>query len=84
MTTRKSLYARLTPETKARLEKNGLQYEFTVSRIITKLDNTYFWNDLTISDVSNLIIFSDSDFEYNSVNVNCGVADLIEPQNNII
>jgi hypothetical protein len=84
MTTRKSLYARLTPETKARLEKNGLQYEFTVSRIIKKLDSTYFWNDLTISDVSNLIIFSDSDFEYNSINVNCGVADLIEPENNVI
>ena len=84
MTTRQSLYARLTPETKARLEKNGLQYEFTVNRIIAKLDNTYFWNDLTINDVSNLIIFSDSDFEYNSTNVNCGVADLIEPQNNII
>jgi len=84
MTTRKSLYARLTPETKARLEKNGLQYEFTVSRIIKKLDSTYFWNDLTINDVSNLIIFSDSDFEYNSINVTCGVADLIEPENNII
>ena len=84
MTTRKSLYARLTPETKARLEKNGLQYEFTVSRIIKKLDSTYFWNDLTINDVSNLIIFSDSDFEYNSINVNCGVADLIEPENNVI
>ena len=84
MTTRKSLYARLTPETKARLEKNGLQYEFTVSRIIKKLDSTYFWNDLTISDVSNLIIFSDSDFEYNLMNVTYGVSDLIKPENNII
>jgi hypothetical protein len=81
---RKSLYARLTPEVKARLEQNGLRYEFTVGRIIKKLDSTYFWNDLTINDVSNLIIFSDSDFEYNSINVNCGVADLIEPENNII
>ena len=84
MTIRKSLYARLTPETKARLEKNGLQYEFTVSRIIKKLDSTYFWNDLTISDVSNLIIFSDSDFEYNLMNVTYGVSDLIKPENNII
>jgi|TARA_R100000479_G_scaffold164991_1_gene104059 hypothetical protein len=84
MTNRKSLYARLTPETKARLEKNGLQYEFTVTRIIKKLDSTYFWSDLTVNDVSNLIIFSDSDFEYNSINVNCGVADLIEPENNVI
>jgi len=81
---RKSLYARLTPEVKARLEKNGLQYDFTVSRIIKKLDSTYFWNDLTINDVSNLIIFSDSDFEYNSVNVCCGPSELIEPENNII
>jgi len=81
---RKSLYARLTPEVKARLEQNGLRYEFTVSRIIKKLDSTFFWNDLTISDVSNLIIFSDSDFEYNSHNVNCGPSDLIEPENNII
>ena len=84
MTTRKSLYARLTPEVKARLEKNGLQYEFTVSRIITKLDNTYFWNDLSINDMSNLIIFSDSDFKFNSVNVLNGNANLIEPQNNVI
>ena len=84
MTNRKSLYARLTPETKARLEKNGLQYEFTVSRIIKKLDSTYFWSDLTVNDVSNLIVFSDSDFEYNSINVTCGVADLIEPENNVI
>ena len=84
MTTRKSLYARLTPEAKARLEKNGLQYEFTVSRIIKKLDSTYFWSDLTVGDVSTLIIFSDSDFEYNSLNVTCGVADLIEPENNVI
>lgn len=84
MTIRKSLYARLTPEVKARLEKNGLQYEFTVSRIIKKLDSTYFWNDLTINDMSNLIIFSDSDFEYNLMNVTHGVADLIEPENNVI
>ncbi len=51
MTTRKSLYARLTPETKARLEKNGLKYEFTVKHIIAKLDNTYFWNDMNINEV---------------------------------
>jgi hypothetical protein len=81
---RKSLYERLTPEVKARLEKNGLQYEFTVSRIIKKLDSTYFWNDLTINDVSNLIVFSDSDFEYNAINVLGGNANLIEPENNII
>ena len=81
---RKSLYERLTPEVKARLEKNGLQYEFTVSRIIKKLDSTYFWNDLTINDVSNLIVFSDSDFEYNAVNILSGSANLIEPENNII
>lgn len=84
MTTRKSLYDRLQPDVKARLEKNGLQYEFTVNRIITKLDNTYFWNDLSISDMSNLIIFSDSDFEYNAATVLSGSADLIEPQNNVI
>ena len=81
---RKSLYERLTPEVKARLEKNGLQYEFTVSRIIKKLDSTYFWNDLTINDVSNLIVFSDSDFEYNAITVLGGNANLIEPENNII
>lgn len=81
---RKSLYERLTPEVKARLEKNGLQYEFTVSRIIKKLDSTYFWNDLTINDVSNLIVFSDSDFEYNAINILSGNANLIEPENNII
>ena len=84
MTTRTTLYARLNPDVKARLEANAVEYEFTVSKIIAKLDKTYFWNDLTINDMSNLIIFSDSDFEYNLMNVTHGVADLIEPENNVI
>ena len=81
---RKTLYDRLNPDVKQRLIKNQMTYEFTVNKIIAALDSKYVWNDLTVGEVSNLIIFSDSDFEYNLMNVTYGVADLIEPENNII
>jgi len=81
---RKSLYDRLRPDVKARLEANGLRYEFTVDRVIAKLRVTKFWNDLSIADMSNLIIFSDSDFEYNVLTVSHGDEKLIEPENGVI
>ena len=81
---RKSLYDRLRPDVKARLKANGLRYEFTVTNVILKLKLARFWNDLTIADMSNLIIFSDSDFEYSSMTVCHGDEKLIEPENGVI
>ena len=79
---RKTLYERLNPDVKQRLIQNQMTYEFTVKKIIAALDSKYFWNDLTINEVSNLIIFSDSDM--NDRMYAFGDESLIEPENNII
>lgn len=79
---RKTLYDRLNPDVKQRLIQNQMTYEFTVNKIITALDSKYFWNDLTIAEVSNLIIFSDSSMDNKFYAF--GDESLIEPQNNVI
>lgn len=79
---RKTLYDRLNPDVKQRLIQNQMTYEFTVNKIIAALDSKYFWNDLTISEVSNLIIFSDSSMDNKLYAF--GDASLIEPENNVI
>ena len=79
---RKTIYERLNPDVKQRLIQNQMTYEFTVNKIIAALDSKYFWNDLTISEVSNLIIFSDSSMDNKLYAF--GDESLIEPQNNII
>ena len=79
---RKSLYDRLNPDVKERLIKNQMTYEFTVNKIIAALDSKYFWNDLTVGEVSNLIIFSDSNMSDKFYAF--GDESLIEPQNNVI
>ena len=58
---RLSLYERLNPDVKAKLIANRLDYEFTVGMVIAKLDSTLFWDELTVSDISNLVVLSDSD-----------------------
>tara|TARA_R100001460_G_scaffold466_12_gene2230 strand:- start:321 stop:560 length:240 start_codon:yes stop_codon:yes gene_type:complete len=78
---RKTLYDRLQPDVKQKLIQNQMTYEFTVNKIIAALDSKYFWSDLTVGEVSNLIIFSDSSM----ANFNAyGDESLIEPQNNVI
>ena len=58
---RLSLYERLNPDVKAKLIANQLDYQFTVGMVIAKLDSTLFWDELTVRDISNLVVFSDSD-----------------------
>lgn len=55
---RKTLFERLQPDVKQRLIKNQMTYEFTVTKIIAALDSKHFWNELTIAEVSNLIILA--------------------------
>ena len=81
---RTTLFERLQPDVKEKLLANKLEYEFTVTRLIKVLDSKVFWNELTISDVSNLVIFTDSDMEFNHTSVFCGDPKLIKPENNVI
>lgn len=81
---RTTLFKRLQPDVKERLLANAAEYEFTVASLVKVLDSNTFWNQLTISDVSNLVIFSDSDMEFNYTSVFCGDPKLIKPENDVI
>ena len=81
---RLSLYERLNPDVKAKLIANQLDYEFTVGMVIAKLDSTLFWDELTVRDISNLVVFSDSDMPTDASTMLRGDSNLIQPQNEII
>ena len=81
---RLSLYERLNPDVKAKLIANQLDYEFTVGMVIAKLDSTLFWDELTVRDISNLVVFSDSDMPTDARTMFNGDANLIQPQNEVI
>ena len=81
---RLSLYERLNPDVKAILIANQLDYEFTVGMVIAKLDSTLFWDELTVRDISNLVVFSDSDMPTDTNTMLRGDSNLIQPQNEVI
>ena len=81
---RTTLYSRLQPDVKARLEKNQPAYEFTIKRLIGILNQKLFWSELTIEDISSLVIFSDSDMTYDRSTVMHGDISLIQEQNKVI
>jgi len=81
---RLSLYERLNPDVKAKLIANQLDYEFTVGMVIAKLDSTLFWDELTVRDISNLVVFSDSDMPSDTNTMLRGDSNLIQPQNEVI
>jgi len=81
---RLSLYERLNPDVKAKLIANQLDYEFTVGMVIAKLDSKLFWDELTVRDISNLVVFSDSDMPADATTMLRGDSNLIQPQNDVI
>jgi hypothetical protein len=81
---RTTLYSRLNPDVKARLEANQLDYSYTIGTVIAKLNTTLFWDELTVRDISNLVVFSDSDMPATTSTMLYGDANLIEPQNEVI
>ena len=55
-----------------------------MSRLIGRLEQKLFWSELTIDDISNLVIFSDSDMTYDRPTVMHGDISLIQEQNKVI
>ena len=81
---RKTLYERLDPEVKARLVANQLNYEFTIGRTIASLNSKSFWNEMTINELSNLMVFSDTFIELTASEIMHGTEKIIKPENEII
>ena len=55
----KSLYERLEPEILEGLEYNRKKYNCNVDIIVSELKSHKFWQDLTITQARQIIVFSD-------------------------
>jgi hypothetical protein len=54
-----TLYEKLLPEARSNLEKNEIKFEHSVGAITKTLKETYCWLNLTVLDVSRIIMFTD-------------------------
>jgi hypothetical protein len=56
-----TLYDKLKPEIKAKLEANHAEYALTIDNIFNKLQNNNRYSELTIDDVRTLNTFTNSE-----------------------
>lgn len=57
---RLTLFERLKPEVKAKLDKNKEKYAASIEMIYKSLKEKVFYRDLTIDDVHNIYTFTDT------------------------
>jgi len=62
MTKIPTLYDKLKPRVRAKLKENEGKYSATVRKVIAKLESTYFIGDLTVDDLRQVHLFSDTDY----------------------
>lgn len=62
MTKRLTLYDKLKPRVLSKLKENETKYSTSIRQIIAKLENTYFISDLTIDDLRQVHLFSDTSY----------------------
>lgn len=85
---RKTLFDRLTPIAREQLEKERKLYEFSVDSIYNSLKNNQWWNDLTVTEVSRLLLYTNAaeigvDIR-DYMTIMYGTEKLIEPENELI
>lgn len=85
---RKTLFERLTPIAREQLENERKLYEFSVDSIYNSLKNNQWWNDLTVTEVSRLLLYTNASQigvdirDY--MTIMYGTEKLIEPENELI
>ena len=57
---RLTLFERLKPEVKAKLDKNKEKYAVSIDLIYKSLKEKVFYRDLTIDDIHNIYTFTDT------------------------
>ena len=62
MTKIPTLYDKLKPRVRAKLKENEGKYSSTVRQVIAKLESTYFVQDLTVGELRQVHLFSDTDY----------------------
>ena len=58
----KTLYDKLKPEYKQKLDEQAIEYPSLVKGIIISLKDNYFWSNLTVGQAKDLITFTDYTF----------------------
>jgi len=56
---RQNLFQKLQPKYKDALLKNKKEYPEVIDAIVSRLENAYYWGDLSISEISTLDTFAD-------------------------
>jgi hypothetical protein len=62
MTKIPTLYDKLKPRVRAKLKENEGKYSSSVRLVLAKLENTYFIGDLTIEELRQVHLFSDTSY----------------------
>jgi len=62
MTKIPTLYDKLKPRVRAKLKENEGKYSSSVRQVIAKLESTYFVQDLTVGELRQVHLFSDTDY----------------------
>ena len=62
MTKIPTLYDKLKPNVKAKLNKSEVKYGSTIRRVIAKLESKYFIGDLTVDELRRVHLFSDTSY----------------------
>ena len=57
-----TLYDKLKPSVKDKLNKSEIKYGSTIRNVIAKLESTHFVGDLTIDDMKTIHLFSDTGY----------------------
>jgi hypothetical protein len=55
----KTLYDKLKPEFKQKLESEAANYPSLVDNVVNSLKNNYFWSNLSIGQARDFIYFTD-------------------------
>ena len=58
----KTLYDKLKPEYKQKLDEQAEQYPSLIKGVILSLKDNYFWSGLTVGQAKDLITFTDYTF----------------------
>ena len=62
MTKIPTLYDKLKPRVRAKLKENEGKYSSSIRQVIATLESTYFVQDLTVSELKRIHLFSDTDY----------------------
>ena len=58
----KTLLQQLRPEIVEALEKNRDKYDYSITDLYNKLDTSYLYADLSIRDMRDLTLYTDTDY----------------------